>query len=132
MLVFFCLRFCIQNRKMWVYIDESGNLGSKGKFFLLAAVICSNDKVKKKIKNMIRSAKVRFADEEKVLDEIHAVNLEYAQRQDLINKIIAMGNIFFEVLVIRKSEITFSLTRKTRNVAYNYFAGLLVERIIAK
>ena len=70
--------------------------------------------------------------EEKVLDEIHAVNLEYAQRQDLINKIIAMGNIFFEVLVIRKSEITFSLTRKTRNVAYNYFAGLLVERIIAK
>ena len=99
---------------------------------MLAAVICSNDKVKKKIRNMIRSAKVRFADEEKVLDEIHAVNLEYAQRQDLINKIIAMGNIFFEVLVIRKSEITFSLTRKTRNVAYNYFAGLLVERIIAK
>ena len=69
MLVFSCLRFCVQNRKMWVYIDESGNLGSKGKFFLLAAVVCSNDKVKKKIKNMIRSAKVRFADEEKVLDE---------------------------------------------------------------
>ena len=117
---------------MWVYIDESGDLGKKGRYFLLAAAVCRDDAMKKMIKNAVRTAKVSISNGGKLVEELHAVNMSYATRQYFLNKLVNIDGLRYEILIIDKKLISFELNRQTRNIAYNYFSGILVEQIVKK
>lgn len=68
----------------------------------------------------------------KIIDELHAVHMPYTIRQLFVNKLSKVENIRYEIIIVDKKKLTFPLNHQTRNIAYNYFSGLLMSRIVDK
>ena len=116
-----------------VYIDESGNLGTMGRYFVLAAIVFNDAKASNRIKRIMRKACKNFAEAGcRPLEEIHSTKLTFQQKQTLLNKFASKSDHEIFILVADKNHIAFQLSNVNRNIGYNYLAGLLVKSIVRK
>lgn len=116
------------------YIDESGNLGRGGKYFVLAAVVFDTPNGDKRIKRIIKKECLRVAQESYnvPLQELKSSLLSFQQRQRILGKITARADVDFFYIVFDKPHVTLLQTQKPKNLVYNYFAKLLTDLIFAK
>ena len=115
------------------YIDESGNLGRKGEFFVIAAIVFDSEDGKKKIKRIIHreQAKVAWENHSDIISELKFSQLDFEQRQRILTKIASKENVYFFYIVIRKQNTELLKTSSSKNLIYNYFARLLTDMIFS-
>ena len=116
------------------YIDESGNLGRGGDYFVLAAVVFDNESGKNRVKRIIRREQQLVAEENHSnrYYEIKSSKLSFTRRQRIINKITSRADVDLYYLVVYKKNATLLRQSKPKNLIYNYFAKLLTDMIFAK
>lgn len=113
------------------FIDESGNLGTADRYFVLAAVVCSNDSSKNRIKRIMKKACLDCSSDGKPLEEIKSSELNFTQKQKIVNKLVGKADHEVFILVCDKNHIEEHLKDK-KNIIYNYLSGFLVKRIVRK
>lgn len=116
------------------YIDESGNLGRGGDYFVLAAIVFDNLKGENRIKRIIRKEQLLTAEERQFdsTTEIKSSSLSFKRRQRIINKMTSRADVDFYYLVVYKKNAILLNQGKPKNLVYNYFAKLLTDMIFAK
>lgn len=116
------------------YIDESGNLGRGGDYFVLAAIVYDNKKGENRIKRIIKKEQQLLAKENQTasLSEIKSWSLSFSQRQRILNKIVSRADNDIYYLAIYKKNVTLLNQDKPKNLVYNYFAKILTDMIFAK
>lgn len=112
---------------MKIFIDESGDLGRKGRYFVIAALLPTNSK---RIKNIIRRCCVEFGTT-KPLDEIKGTLLGLPQRQKLINAILAKDDFRIAYIVADKNFLIPELSQR-KSICFNYLTQHLLRPIIKK
>lgn len=117
-----------------VFIDESGNMGRGGQYFVLAAVVCDTDKGDQRIKRIIRKEQQIIAKDRMIpeIEEIKSSFLTFPQRQRILNKIVARTDVDLYYLVVDKNQVELLQYKKPKNLVYNYFAKLLTDKVFAK
>lgn len=117
-----------------VFIDESGNMGRGGRYFVLAAVVFDTEKGAHRNKRIIRKEQQLIAKEQKSasIEEIKSSRLSFPQRQRILNKMIAKADVDFFYLVVDKEHVELLKHGKPKNLVYNYLAKLLTDSIFAK
>ena len=113
---------------MKVYIDESGNLGLKDRYFVITALIPHNERSEKSIKNLIKRYHVKLCIP-KGYDEIKASKLSFPEKQNLLNTLTKSREYTVNYIVVDKYHIAKKLF-KEKNVCYNYIASHLIQRIL--
>ncbi|MBS1007805.1 DUF3800 domain-containing protein [Leuconostoc suionicum] len=117
----------------FVYIDESGNFGTDGRYFTIAAVEINSADHQKLIRNMKRitgQVKRMFPNVATSRGEVKAANSNVIIREYVIRKIIK------SYFVIRY--ITVDLTKidkvllNNQNILYNYLVSYIVKPTIKK
>lgn len=116
------------------YIDESGNLGRGGKYFVLAAAVFDTEKGVVRARRIIRKeqqivAKERAASE---IQELKSCSLNFVQRQRILNKLTSKADVDIFYLVVDKEKVALLQQQKPKNLVYNYFAKLLTDKIFEK
>ncbi|MFA5317994.1 MAG: DUF3800 domain-containing protein [Patescibacteria group bacterium] len=106
---------------MQIYIDESGNLGKKGRYFVIAMLIPFK---KKRIKNIIKN----FCSKES-LEEIKGTLLTFLSRQNIINKLNKFPDYSVSYIVADLKYID-NAVLKDKNICYNYLYMHLLKRTI--
>lgn len=117
-----------------VFIDESGNLGRGGKYFILAAAVFDTPQGVKRAGRIIRKAQVALAKNRPIpaIEEIKSCHLTVPQRQRILTKLISKPDIDIFYLVIDKPKVELLRQNKPKNLVYNYFAKLLTDQIFDK
>jgi hypothetical protein len=113
---------------MQIYIDESGNLGSKEKFFVLVALV-SSDTVR--IKNIIKKARRYYGKKDVSLEEIKAYSLNYLQKKDILTRLNQKDDFFCSCVVVNKKRLSPKLFAE-KNLYYNHFIRYLLKPILSK
>ena len=116
-----------------IFIDESGNLGSQGRYFLICAleIKCLNLKtVTRRVSRVINKYKQRkFIPKSK---ELKGWSIREDDRVELIEKILSK-DIRVRYIVLDKSKTTMLLKKADdKNACYNYLVQLLIKSIIKK
>lgn len=111
---------------MQIYIDESGNLGKKGRFFVISALMPEKPK---RIKNIIKRCCVRFGRANNILDEIKGYNLNFSQKQEILEKLNKKDDFHCSYIVADKNHISSRLL-EDKNICYNYLASHLFKLIL--
>lgn len=116
------------------YIDESGNLGRGGKYFVLAAAVFDNKNGRIRLRRIVKKEQLILAKENEVekIPEIKSSRLTFEQRQRIINKITKRADIDIYFLVADKDKVVLLREGKPKNLVYNYFAKLLTDMIFNK
>lgn len=114
---------------MNIYVDESGNLGVKDRYFVIA--MCRCDKPKR-IKNFVS----RFCARNN-LPELKAAELPFSDKETLIQrlKIDSVRNIThldysISYIVLDKKQIRNSKLFNDKNVLYNYLFSFLIKKTL--
>jgi hypothetical protein len=110
-----------------VYIDESGTIGLKRteRYFVIAAIILDDEAALKRIKNLVKKAKVEFGQ----LKELHTTNLDTAQKQYFMNRLSSKADYRIAYIAIDKNKISKKLYEH-KNVTYNFMFGILLKRVL--
>ena len=114
---------------MKVYIDESGNLGEKGRYFIITALIPRNSK---RIKNIVMRSFLKFSKEIpklKIAGELKGSILSFKHKQDFILKLTKKDDFSIAYIVADKKHIIPKLKRDN-NLCFNYLARHLFKYII--
>lgn len=112
-----------------VFIDESGNLGRSGKYFVIAAVVCSEAHSKDRLKRIFKKACLDYGAPRKPLPEIKSNALQFAQLQELLNKLALRTDHEIFILAVEKKHHKVDLES---NLNYMYLSGVLIKRILKK
>ncbi len=114
-----------------LYIDESGNLGSAGRYFLICALdvnagVCSS--ISKRAGRVIGRFKKKKEIPKTV--ELKGWSLTNEDRQELIDQILFKG-ISVRYIVLDLQQTTMLLAKPDdKNACYNYLIQLIVKGII--
>lgn len=111
---------------MQIYIDESGNLGKKDRYFIILALIPQKPK---RIKNIIKRACVRLGISDNTVEEIKASKLSFSDKQNIINKLNEKDDLSCSYVVADKNHLQPEIL-KDKNVCYNYLASHLLKPIL--
>lgn len=117
-----------------VFIDESGSLGYRGKYFILAAAAFNTREGVTRASRLIRNEQIRLASERSLpsIEEIKSRQLTFPQRQRILTKLVSKPDIGIFYLVIDKPKVDLLMSNKPRNLIYNYFAKLLTDQIFSR
>ena len=116
------------------FIDESGNLGRGGDYFVLAAAVFDTPQGAKRARRIIHKFQGKrlklspLAERE----EVKSSKLSFSQRQELLNKLVSKADVDIFYFVAYKKHIALLKEDKPRNLVYNYFAKLLTDKIFSK
>ncbi len=112
--------------KLYIYLDESGDLGQHGSKYFNIAAICTHEpnELKRCIKR-VRTRKLK----KKLKDcaEIKANNSDPTIRRRVLGD-MAKTNCDINIITVNKEKV-FSYLYKKKEKLYNYIAGLLLDRI---
>lgn len=114
-----------------LYIDESGDLGTGGRYFLICALEVQANLKKSLIKRAGRVIE-RYKKERhiKKTNEIKGCRLKDAGRLELINKILYKGiSVRYIVLDLKKTTMLLDKA-DDKNACYNYLIQLIVKKIV--
>lgn len=114
-----------------VFIDESGNLGRGGRFFVLAAIVFLTRQSAKKASRYVHKMQKRLGTKSSPLAELKSCRMSFVERQMLLNGLMASGDIELYYLVVEKARVSLLRNGYPQNLIYNYFTKLLVDDIFA-
>lgn len=109
-----------------VFIDESGNLGTKGRFFIIAALATNNGK---RIKNLSKRKLIKLKKAGYPLNELKASNLSFPQKQDILTDLCNEDDFQCFYVVADKKHLVKKIL-EDKNICYNYLCKFLFENII--
>jgi hypothetical protein len=112
-----------------VFIDESGNLGKAGKYFIIAAVACQDEHSKNRLKRIFKKACLSYSPTKKPLKEIKASGQTFEHLQELLTKVALRPDHELFVLAVEKKQ---HKTKLDNNLDYMYLSGVLLKRILKK
>lgn len=118
-----------------VYVDESGNMGVDGEYFVLAAAVFKTDKSEARVRRLIRKEQQLGTMGEKLLvarREVKFSRMKFEQRQRLVNGISKEENVDVFYFVAYKPSCALLTAGKKKNLIYNYFSKLLIERVLRR
>lgn len=117
-----------------VYVDESGNMGAEGEYFVLAAAVFKTEKSEARVRRAIRREQRLRTDGELLLvprREVKFSRMRFEQRQRLLNEIAGEEvDVFYFVAYKRRCSLL--MAGKKKNLIYNYFSKLLMERVFRR
>lgn len=114
------------NDFLYVYIDESGDLGKYGsRYFTISAIAVSDPLILKRIIKKVRERKLKK--KIKQLPELKANNSDRLTKEFILNKVGKIDCSIFAVVVEKKDIIDDLYNIKNR--LYNYVCGILMERV---
>lgn len=109
---------------VYIFIDESGDLGKHGlRYFVIAALCCADPKPIYNLVKRIRQRKLKK--KIKDLSEIKANNSDDKTRNFVLNK-LASSNCEFHIIAVDKTQVKDYLFNK-KDKLYNYIAGILIQ-----
>lgn len=112
--------------KLFIFLDESGDLGKRGsKYFSIAVVYTENPKELERCIKRIRTRKLKKKLKE--LSEIKANNSNAAVRRRVL-KDLTKTSCHIDVITVNKEKIYSYLFEKKEKL-YNYIAGILLDEI---
>ncbi len=103
------------------FIDESGDLGTKGRYFVITLLAPQKSK---RISNFMR----RFCAMNSI-QEVKASQLSFSQKQSIINKLCSANDYTISYIVADKSNIDKKIL-EDKNLCYNYLFSFLVKKTI--
>lgn len=115
---------------MQIYIDESGDLGKSGRYFVIAALVFTESKGIKRIKNLVRNCCVRFGKSQgQTLDELKGFDLSFSNRQNFLSRLTSVSDFRISYIVADKNYLHPKLLTD-KNICYNYLASYLLAPIL--
>ena len=109
---------------MELFVDESGNLGKKERFFVIALLRPYN---KERIKNIAKHFNAKQG-----IDEIKGTKLAFPEQQGIILKLNAEPDYVVSYIVADKRYISSSKMRQDKNLCFNYLFMHLLQPIITQ
>ncbi len=103
------------------FVDESGDLGAKGKYFAIVLLAPQNGK---RISNFMKKFCAK-----NLLGEVKGSNLSFQQKQDVINKLCSANDYSVSYIVADKENIDTKIF-EDKNLCYNYLFSFLVRKTI--
>jgi hypothetical protein len=103
------------------FVDESGDLGAKGKYFAIVLLAPQNSK---RISNFMR----KFCAANR-LDEVKGSNLNFTQKQEVLLKLCSANDYTVSYIVADKENIDTRIFCD-KNLCYNYLLSFLVKKTI--
>ncbi len=111
-------------KDIYIFIDESGDLGRRGlRYFVIAALCCEDPKPVYNLIKRIRQRKLKK--KIKDLSEIKANNSDDNIRNVVLNK-LANSDCEFHIIVVDKKQVKDYLFDK-KDKLYNFIAGILIQ-----
>ncbi|CAK1226470.1 hypothetical protein R55227_BLOPHJLP_00214 [Fructobacillus tropaeoli] len=114
-----------------VFIDESGNFGKRGRHFVIAAVIFSDNTKKgsiRKVKKVIGKSKVANSDCVSENGELKATDISYPERRILLEK---LNDADFKInFVVCDLKHSYSELLAEQNLFYNYLLQFIIKPIV--
>ena len=111
---------------MQLFIDESGNLGKKGRFFVIAGLTPQKPK---RIVNIIKRCCVKFGKPDRALNELKGHCLSFSQKQKILEGLNKKDDFRCSYIVADKKYLLPKLL-EDKNVCYNYLASFLFKFIL--
>lgn len=105
-----------------LFIDESGDLGKKGRYFVIAMLAPQDGK---RIVNFMRDFCA-----EKGIQEVKASQLTFPQKQFLFNKLCSFDDYSVSYIVADKTNIDNKKLFNDKNLLYNYLLSFLVRKSV--
>ncbi len=105
-----------------VFVDESGNLGNDGRYFVIALIVPQRGK---RISNFMKAFCAKNN-----LTEIKASQLSFPQKQDIFNKLTSANDYTVSYIVADKKHITNEQLFRDKNLLYNYLFSFLIRKTI--
>ena len=119
------------NEAIYLYLDESGNLGSLGRYFVIAGIETTNSKpLHNVMKKSILKIKTTF-DCFKHLQEIKASDSSPIIKDFVLRKIASKENIHIRYIVADKKHVKRALI-EDENLLYNVLLKFLIMPIATK
>jgi len=107
---------------MEIFIDESGNLGKKGRYFVITMVHLLK---KKRIKNFLRNYAIK-----KGVGEVKGDVMEFSDRQSLLQKLSSKDDYFVSYIVLDKKNLANKKLFEDKNILFNYLCKFLFKKTI--
>ncbi len=107
-----------------IYIDESGNLGEQGRFFVIAAIVVIKGN---RIKNILK----RFCAEKKI-EEIKNRVLTFPDRQHILDLLCKGDDHYISYICLDKHKIREKKLFEDKNVLFNYLLSHLLRPIVKR
>jgi hypothetical protein len=105
-----------------VFVDESGNLGKDGRYFVIAIIVPQKSK---RISNFMKTFCARNN-----LQEIKASRLSFSQKQEIFNKLTCANDYTVSYIVVDKNHINNQQLLNDKNILYNYLFSFLIKKTI--
>lgn len=105
-----------------LFVDESGNLGTKDRYFVLVLLSPQNSK---RIVNFMRKFSARHS-----LQEVKASRLSVPQKQEIFNRLCSANDYTVSYIVADKHNIDNKKLFEDKNLCYNYLFSFLVKKTI--
>jgi hypothetical protein len=110
---------------MQIFVDESGNLGTDGRYFVICCLVSTDIK---RLKNIIKRSSVAFGGGS-VLPEIKAWRLSLPQKQRLLNDLLKKDDFLCSYIVAEKQHLAPRMLLD-KNVCYNYLAKHILKLLV--
>ena len=108
-----------------IYIDESGNLGKQGRYFVITCLIPPKSN---RLKNLVKASRLSFGGSQP-LKELKGFGLSFEHRQHFINRLTSAKDFEFAYIVADKKHLRPELL-SGKEICFNYLTGHLLEPII--
>lgn len=109
-------------------------MGAEGEYFVLAAAVFKTEKSEARVRRAIRREQRLRTDGELLLvprREVKFSRMRFEQRQRLLNEIAGEEvDVFYFVAYKRRCSLL--MAGKKKNLIYNYFSKLLMERVFRR
>lgn len=105
-----------------VFIDESGDLGTKERYFVIAMIAPQNGK---RIVNFMRGFCAKHE-----LQEVKGSKLDFTQKQFILNRLSSSNDYTISYIVADKWTIKNKKILEDKNLCYNYLISFLVKKTI--
>ncbi len=105
-----------------IFIDESGDLGTKERYFVISLLIPQNNK---RISNFIKKFCIKNN-----IGEVKASSLSFEQKQLLFNKLSTKNDYSVSYIVIDKSKILNHKIFCFKNLLFSYLSSLIIEKVV--
>lgn len=116
---------------MYIFLDESGDLGFKfkkgsSKWFLFTLVVVDDPR---KLERVIKKVRIGLAKKHKrKMSELHAYHCDNATRSRVLSR-LAEEDIIVVTTVLNKSKVYVDLQNQ-KNYLYNFTANIILDRLI--
>lgn len=112
-----------------IHIDESGTIGMKERYFVIAALITDNPVGEKRLKRIVKRSKVSFRGTP-LFDELHASLMNGTQKKNFLVKIHTVDEYKVAYLIADKNHIDPKLYA-SKNLCFNYLFATLAKSLLA-